>query len=57
MLQEKSETRREFEKLEEQIRANVDSSQPVETTLATSERVIARITDGIYREPWAAFRE
>lgn len=57
MLQEKSESRREFEKLEEQIRANVDSSQPVETTLATSERVIARITDGIYREPWAAFRE
>ena len=31
--------------------------QPFETTLATSERIIARVTDGIYREPWAAFRE
>ena len=29
----------------------------METELGTSQRVIARITDGIYREPWAAFRE
>ena len=27
------------------------------TELATSQRIIARVTDGIYREPWAAFRE
>ena len=47
----------ELEQLEETIRANADSHQPVETTLATSERIIARVTDGIYREPWAAFRE
>ena len=47
----------EFEKLEANIRANADNRQPVETTLATSERIIARVTDGIYREPWAAFRE
>ena len=43
--------------LEGNIRANVGTCQPVETTLATSERIIARVTDGIYREPWAAFRE
>ena len=39
--------------LEEKIR----SGEPVETPLHTSERIIARVTDGIYREPWAAFRE
>ena len=44
-------------KLEADIRANADTHQPVRTTLATSERIIARVTDGIYREPWAAFRE
>lgn len=40
-----------------EIRTNADSQTPVETTLATSEQIIARVTDGIYREPWAAFRE
>ena len=44
-------------KLEADILANADSHQAVRTTLATSERIIARVTDGIYREPWAAFRE
>ena len=34
------------------IRASADNHQPVETTLATNERIIARVTDGIYREPW-----
>ena len=43
--------------LEQRIRDNADSHQPVETPLATSQRIIARVTDGIYREPWAAFRE
>ena len=43
--------------LEADIRAKADTDFPVETTLATSERIIARVTDGIYREPWAAFRE
>ena len=43
--------------LEDSIRANADTHEPVETTLATSQRIIARVTDGIYREPWAAFRE
>jgi len=30
---------------------------PVRAKLMTSERVIRRVTDGIYREPWAAIRE
>ena len=42
--------------LGQQFRAAV-SGKPVEVVLATSERIIARVTDGIYREPWAAFRE
>ena len=47
----------DFAELEQEIRAGADSGESVETQLATSERVIARVTDGIYREPWAAFRE
>ena len=43
--------------LEHRIRTHADSRDPLETELATSERIIARVTDGIYREPWAAFRE
>lgn len=44
-------------RLADQIRGSVNTREPVTTTLATSQRIIARITDGIYREPWAAFRE
>jgi hypothetical protein len=33
------------------------AAKPVEIALSTSQRIIARVTDGIYREPWAAFRE
>lgn len=44
-------------KLSERIRQSVDSGSTVKDTLATSQRIIARVTDGIYREPWAAFRE
>ena len=39
------------------IRHSAVNHSPVETELATSQRIIARVTDGIYREPWAAFRE
>jgi hypothetical protein len=39
-----------------EIRAATAAS-PVEVALSTSQRIIARVTDGIYREPWAAFRE
>jgi hypothetical protein len=42
--------------LGEQIRA-ATAANPVEIALSTSQRIIARVTDGIYREPWAAFRE
>lgn len=31
--------------------------KPISTPLRTSDRVIRRVTDGIYREPWAALRE
>lgn len=47
----------EFVQLEEEIREKAEKREAVQTTLATSERIIARVTDGIYREPWAAFRE
>ena len=39
------------------IRGAAHARDPVETELATNQRIIARVTDGIYREPWAAFRE
>ncbi|MHC9086268.1 ATP-binding protein [Luteimonas sp. RIT-PG2_3] len=39
------------------IRDSVDSSKTVKTTLKTNERVIARVTDGIYRQPGSALRE
>ena len=45
------------EALAQQIRDSVDSQDTIETKLATNQRIIARVTDGIYREPWAAFRE
>jgi len=39
------------------IRESESSTAVVETTLKTDERVIARITDGIYRQPGSALRE
>ena len=42
--------------LAERIRQNADG-EPVQAELAANQRIIARVTDGIYREPWAAFRE
>ena len=43
--------------LASRIRSSADTNKAVEETLATSQRIIGRVTDGIYREPWAAFRE
>jgi Histidine kinase-, DNA gyrase B-, and HSP90-like ATPase len=43
--------------LAEQIRASEKSRLPAETMLATDEQVLARITDGIYRQPSSALRE
>ena len=47
----------DLDTLEKKIISSADGQEPVETTLATNQRIIARVTDGIYREPWAAFRE
>ncbi|MXW32326.1 MAG: hypothetical protein F4100_02385 [Rhodothermaceae bacterium] len=44
-------------RLAAKIKGSVSTGELIETKLETSERIIARITDGIYREPWAAFRE
>ena len=43
--------------LTDEVSTKLGSGDAVNSTLATSERIIARVTDGIYREPWAAFRE
>ncbi len=43
--------------LVKRIRESGSSQDFVSTTLKTDERVIARITDGIYRQPGSAFRE
>ncbi len=43
--------------LSEQIRRSEKTQAPVETVLATDQRVLARITDGIYRRPASALRE
>lgn len=39
------------------IRASHGTESIVQTTLKTDERVIARVTDGIYRQPGSALRE
>jgi HSP90 family molecular chaperone len=39
------------------IRASRSNADIVHTTLKTDERVIARVTDGIYRQPGSAIRE
>ncbi len=43
--------------LSEKIENSVKTREPVEGNLKTNDRIIARVTDGIYREPWSAFRE
>lgn len=43
-----------------QLAASIESSSseaPVSTVLKTDERVLARVTDGIYRQPGSAIRE
>jgi hypothetical protein len=44
-------------KLAARIRSSKDSEHIVSTTLKTDQRVIARVTDGIYRQPGSAIRE
>ena len=51
------ETADQINDLAARIRESARTKEQVQTELATSQRIIARVTDGIYREPWAAFRE
>jgi len=41
----------------ERIRATSKSGKAVDIPLQTSEKILARITDGIYRQPASALRE
>lgn len=43
--------------LADKIEKSARTRSPVEGNLKTNDRIIARVTDGIYREPWSAFRE
>jgi hypothetical protein len=45
------------EELIQKIRQSQDNENFAETCLETDERVIARVTDGIYRQPASALRE
>lgn len=47
----------EESKLVARIKESESSDDVVQTTLKTDERVIARVTDGIYRQPGSALRE
>lgn len=39
------------------IAASATTGEAATGSLKTDDRIIARVTDGIYREPWSAFRE
>ncbi|MBX7136298.1 MAG: ATP-binding protein [Fimbriimonadaceae bacterium] len=39
------------------IGAAKPGDRPITSSLSTSDRVLRRVTDGVYREPWAALRE
>ena len=41
----------------EDIKGKLDTGEISEAVLDTDERVLARITDGIYRQPASALRE
>src|ERR1700691_1536089 len=43
--------------LAKQIHESEKTRKPAETQLSTDEQVLARITDGIYRQPASALRE
>lgn len=43
--------------LAQEIREKAQTGETIRTSLSTNQRIIGRVTDGIYREPWAAFRE
>ena len=39
------------------ISNSIETGKPASGFLGTNDRIISRVTDGIYREPWSAFRE
>ncbi|MCS3780350.1 ATP-binding protein [Tsukamurella ocularis] len=41
----------------EELRRSATFENPIVDDLKTNDRVIARVTDGIYRRPWSAIRE
>lgn len=45
------------EVLVREIEHSIRSGTSIDTLLQTDERVLARVTDGIYRQPWSALRE
>src|SRR5262249_6741324 len=45
------------EQLVEDIQQSINTGKPFDTYLDTDERVLARVTDGIYRQPASALRE
>lgn len=45
------------EPLAKRIAESAATKAAVTGELKTNDRIIARVTDGIYREPWSAFRE
>jgi hypothetical protein len=48
---------RDEDQLADKIVRSGETGKAVETKLTTNERVLARITDGIYRQPASALRE
>lgn len=48
---------KEVQKLAKEIDQAKPGQKPIQTALSTSDRVLRRVTDGIYREPWSALRE
>ncbi|MEK6701769.1 MAG: ATP-binding protein [Planctomycetota bacterium] len=47
----------EVRRLAESIGEAKPGDKPITSMLSTSDRVLRRVTDGVYREPWAALRE
>ena len=45
------------QELANKIAQSIESGEAAVGQLETNDRIIARVTDGIYREPWSAFRE
>jgi anti-anti-sigma regulatory factor len=46
-----------LESLAQRITGSAETREAVTGELKTNDRIIARVTDGIYREAWSAFRE